>query len=229
MSLLSFPVTSPYPAGTRMLQGPHGDWLPVNGSSGRPIEEFVLIPNPNGQGGHLLPRDQVPGDWRPGMGLCRVNDGYKAVAYADSAVFPYLDFDYGAGARIESAFRARPLQQPAVHDSRAARDDSGHTASAVLGLITDAVQAGVSLTEPAASAMSAVMADEACVATASAQALQGGKESQRWLAPSTDSTPAAAPNERPTLSWALSLAQIFDLSTPLPVIGLQGRPTTDAS
>lgn len=88
-----------YPPGSRVTQTAYG-WVPS--PSGRPIEEFVMAPNANGQGGHLVPRDQLPAGFEPGMALRILPNGsYEALPYTgESEGMPYSFWDYGSGTGI---------------------------------------------------------------------------------------------------------------------------------
>lgn len=101
-----------YAPGTRMARMPDGTWVATSSQTGTPIENFVLVANPQAQGGHLVLRDHLPADWQPGMALVMTAPGeYETRPFqTDNAVGPYQywDFSTGTGAGFDGDSTTTP-------------------------------------------------------------------------------------------------------------------------
>jgi hypothetical protein len=127
-----------YAQGTRYALGPSGYWLPVQ-EGGRPVEDFVLVANANGQGEVFMPRDELPADWQPGMSISNSGGFYRAVPYnPNGAVGDYYFHDYangplpagllGPGEQPEAPYQPPPQTPPS-----AAPGGTGNTGGLPLG------------------------------------------------------------------------------------------------
>jgi hypothetical protein len=86
-----------YSPGQRFALGPAGYWLPVE-SGGRPLEDFVLVGNANGQGGLFMPREDLPSNWQPGMSVSNAGGQYVALPFQENgSVNPYSFHDFSTG------------------------------------------------------------------------------------------------------------------------------------
>lgn len=88
-----------YPPGTLMARMPDGMWVATQSPAGIPIEQFVLVSNPQAQGGNLVLRDHLPADWQPGMALVmRAPGEYEAQPFqTENAVGAYQFHDFSTG------------------------------------------------------------------------------------------------------------------------------------